>query len=133
MQQWNHCIGMKSYAEMKNLRETSSQTNWMIDANLSVEYWVLKVDLKILTWKYWIIKCIWLDRSRQTTMWTWVGKTTSYCKITILQIAWRFKLIQYSLNSQYYLIRLDEKSGKAVAYIHIFLPYKNNKSSNMIQ
>ena len=60
-------------------------------------------------------------------------KTTSNCKIPIVQVDWWFKLIQYSLNSQYCLRKLNEKSWKTGVYIHHFSLYKNSNSSNMTQ
>ena len=51
-------------------------------------------------------------------------KTTSNCKIPIVQVDWWFKLIQYSLNSKYCLRKLNENSKKARVYVHVFLPTK---------
>ena len=82
---------------------------------------IVEVDLKLL------------GCSKNLTIWTWVVKTTSNCKIPILQVGWRFKLIQYSLNSLYCLRKLNEKSEKIEVYIYLFLPYKHSNSSNMTQ
>ena len=43
------------------------------------------------------------------------------------------KLIQYSLNNQYCLTKLNEKSGKTTVYMHLFLSYKNSDSLNIGQ
>ena len=59
-----------------------------------------------------------------------ICKITSNCKIPIVQVDWRFKLIQCSLTSQYGLRNLNKKSRKTGVYIHLFLHYKNSNSSN---
>ena len=107
MPQRNHCVGMKNYVEVKHCVEMNTQTNWLIDKNLSVDCRVLIIvefDLKLL------------DCSKKLAMWVWVAKTTSNCKIPVLQVDWRLKLIQYSLNNQYCLRKLNEKSGKTGVY-----------------
>ena len=58
-------------------------------------------------------------------------KTIPSFKIPIVQVRRRFKLIQYSLNSQYSLRKLNEKSRKTGVYIHLFFSFKNSNSSNM--
>ena len=58
-------------------------------------------------------------------------KTIPSFKIPIVQVRRRFKLIQYLLNSQYSLRKLNEKSRKTGVYIHLFFSFKNSNSSNM--
>ena len=41
--QWNHCIEIKNYAEMKHCVETNTQTNWLVDTNLSVDCKFLRI------------------------------------------------------------------------------------------
>ena len=103
---------MKNYAEMKHCVEMNTQTIWLIDTNLSVECRILRIvefGLKLL------------DCSKKSTIWTWVAKNMN-CKIPILQVGWRFKLIQYSLNSQYCLENWMKSLGKQeFTYIYFSL------------
>ena len=68
-------LGMKNYVKMKHCVEMNIETNWLIDTNLNVEFKILRIvesDLKLL------------ECSKKRTLWTWVAKTTSNCKIKIL-------------------------------------------------
>ena len=60
-------------------------------------------------------------------------KITLNQKIPIVQVGSRFKLIQYSQNSQYCLRKLNERSRRTGVYIYLFLPYKYSNSSYMTQ
>ena len=101
---------------------------WLINTNLSVDCRILEL-------------LIWLENTRLVNVDDWTVqkvcymnlccKITSNCKIPIMQVDWRFKLIQYSLNSEFCLRKLNEKSRKTGFYIHLFLHYKNSNSSNM--
>ena len=70
--QWNLCVGMKNYVEIKHCVEINTQTNWLIDTNLSADCKILRTvefDLKLL------------DCLKKPTIWAWVVKMTSNCKI----------------------------------------------------
>ena len=41
--QWKHCIGMKNYVEIKHCIEKNTQTDSLIDTNLSVDSRLLKI------------------------------------------------------------------------------------------
>ena len=114
------------YVEMKQCIEMNRQRNWLIQ--------ILIIDCRILR----IVKNTrlvivddWTVQKAYHMNLSW--KTTSNCKVPIVQVGWRFKLILYSLNSQYCLRKLNENSRKTGVHIHLFLPYKNSNSSNMTQ
>ena len=100
----------------------NTQTNWLINTNLSVDCRILRIvefDLELLD-------------SSTSLLYEHELQKPLRCKIPILQVGWRFKLIQYSLNSQY-CFRNWMKSLRRQGYIHLFLPYKNSNSSSMTQ
>lgn len=101
-----------------------TQKNWLIDTNLSDGCTILRIiefDLKLL------------DCSKKHTIWTWVAKTNSNCKVPILLVGWSFNLIQCSFNKLDCLRTLNGKSGKTGVYTHLIFAYNNSNSSNMTQ
>ena len=89
-----------------------TQTNWLIDTILSVDYrvfencwiWLENNRVKVVDVDDWTVqKAYYMNLS---------CKTTSDCKIPIVQVDRWFKLIQHSFNSQYCLKKLNEKSWK---------------------
>ena len=87
--QWNHSVGMENeVVEMKCWNKAAFRNeytkHWLIDKNLSVDHSILRIAefyLKLL------------DCSKKPTIWTWVAKTTSTCKIPLLQVGWRLDSI----------------------------------------
>ena len=80
----------------------NTQANWLMNTILSVDSRILRIvefDLKISrlvnTDDWTVQKAYYMNLS---------CKTTSSCKIPIVQVDWWFKLIQYSFNNQYCLI-----------------------------
>ena len=89
--------------EMKHCVEMNTQTNWLTHTNLSVGCRILENTRPVNVGGWTVQKTYYVNLS---------CKTTLNCKIPIVQVGWRFKLIQYSLNSQYCLTKLIEKSKK---------------------
>ena len=100
-----------------------------------------QIIIWVLTVESWELLNLRLENTRLVNVNDWIVQKAYYMnlscktipsfKIPIVQVRWRFKLIQYSLNSQYSLRKLNEKSRKTGVYIHLFFPFNNSNSSNM--
>ena len=100
-----------------------------------------QIIIWVLTVESWELLNLRLENTRLVNVNDWIVQKAYYMnlscktipsfKIPIVQVRWRFKLIQYSLNSQYSLRKLNEKSRKTGVYIHLFFSFKNSNSSNM--